>query len=142
MQSFTIYTLVDITQTNQYHHQPGLDLHKQQQQNFFTLVQTIGLRVNPLYEIPPKVIDDLKVSELPFGTAFKGKHRVWCWEFDIEFDGVFDDEGNPVGKLISDLNLIPVITGLTETAKLNKSMFDTVSDENRNTLVFQNTNKY
>jgi hypothetical protein len=137
MQNFTVYTLVDITETGQYGHSSGSDLEKKQQQNFLTLIQTIGIRVNPNYTVKPKVIDDFDVNVYPFGATFKGKHRVWQWSFNIEFDGVFNDaDNNEIGVLIKDLHLIPIISDLSESAKINIPVFDTVNDDTRNTLIF------
>lgn len=137
MQNFTVYTLVDITETGQYGHSSGSELEKKQQQNFLTLIQTIGLRVNPNYTAKPRTIDNFDVGTYPFGSAFNGTHRVWQWNFNIEFDGVFTDaDNNEVGVLIKDLHLIPIIVDLSESAKMEIPVFDTVNDATRNTLIF------
>jgi hypothetical protein len=137
MQNFTVYTLVDITETGQYGHSSGSELEKKQQQNFLTLIQTIGLRVNPNYTAKPTTIDKFDVGTYPFGSTFTGTHRVWQWNFNIEFDGVFTDaDNNEVGVLIKDLHLVPIIVDLSESAKMEIPVFDTVNDATRNTLIF------
>ena len=137
MQNFTVYTLVDITETGQYGHSSGSELEKKQQQNFLTLIQTIGLRVNPNYTAKPTTIDNFDVGTYPFGSTFNGTHLVWPWNFNIEFDGVFTDaDNNEVGVLIKDLHLVPIIVDLSESAKMEISVFDTVNDATRNTLIF------
>jgi hypothetical protein len=142
MQNFKIYTLIDITETGKNAFSTGTDLEKKQQQNFMTLMQTIGLRANPSYESRPKVIDDFEVKSLPFGKKFKSKQRVWEWEFFIESDSEFkDDSGNDIGLLVRDLHLIPIITDLTETAKLNTAVFDTSDPEVRNTIILLKDDK-
>lgn len=142
MQRFTIVTLIDITETKQFRHQGGDSLAKSQQQNFATLIQTIGLRVNPIYQAAPwrSTID---VKGLGFGSKIKGEQDIWTFEFGIEFEGGFtDSQGRPWGLLEQDLHLVPVITGLTETAKISLAIFDTKSDSDRNTIIdFNSINK-
>lgn len=141
MQTFTIYTLVDITETGQYSRGSGTDIEKQQQQNFLTLTQTIGLRVNPMYDRKPKLIEDFDVKELPFGNKFKGSHSVWAWTFYIEYDGGFKDNTSEYGLLTKDLHFIPIIINLKETAKFSKSVFDTTTDSDRNTVIIMDQDK-
>lgn len=138
MQRFTIHTLLDITETRQFKHQPGNDLAKLQQQNFSTLLQTIGLRVNPLYERAPKV-EEVNLKDYHFGSKFKGSHKMWTFSFAIEYDGGFTDQyGNPAGMLIEDLHFVPMITELEETAEINIPMFNTKDPDYCNTLVYFN----
>lgn len=142
MQNFTIYTLIDITETGSHSFSTGTDLEKKQQQNFMTLMQTIGLRANPMYERKPQVIDEFDVKTLPFGKKFKTKQRVWQWNFYTESDSEFRDNlGNEIGLLVKDLNLIPVITDLTETAKINTAVFNTSDSEFCNTVILLNDDK-
>lgn len=135
MQTFTIYTLVDITETGQYGRGAGTELEKQQQQNFLTLTQTIGLRVNPIYDRKPKRIEDFDMKSQPFGSKFKGQHTVWKWDFYIEYDGGFKTDVSEYGLLEQDLHFIPIITDLTETAKFSRPVFDTQTDQDRNTVI-------
>jgi len=135
MKRYKILTLVDITETRQNRKEVDKELAYQQQQNFVTLLQSIGMRVNPLYNNSPAVSSvDMKAQT--FGTAFKGIHKVWTWDFYIEFDGGFTDaDGNETGHLYNDLNLVPIITGLAETATFSVPVFNTKSDTDRNTLI-------
>ena len=77
--------------------------------------------------------DDAKL--LGFGSNFKGVHTYWEFEFEIEYEGGLDTE-----MLVSDFNLVPVITGLNETAKINISVFDT-KDAKRKNILFKHTDK-
>lgn len=53
-----------------------------------------------------------------FGSMYEGSHKVWSLDFNIEFDNLFEDnKGNPVGLLLEDLNEVPIINGLEETAR-------------------------
>lgn len=112
---FTIHTLVDITET---HARRGDDpTQHRQQQNFLTVLQTIGMRVNPTYLDAPTVIKEVP-SKLGLGTSFKTKQRVWKYVFDIDYEGALD-----VNTLVTDFDLIPIITQLEETAKFDNAHF-------------------
>jgi hypothetical protein len=112
---FTIHTLVDITET---HARRGDDPKQhRQQQNFLTVLQTIGLRVNPTYLEAPEVIKEVP-SKLGLGTSFKTKQSVWKYVFDMEYDGALDVE-----TLVNDFDLIPIITQLDETANFENAHF-------------------
>lgn len=53
-----------------------------------------------------------------FGSMYEGLHNVWSVDFSIEFDNLFEDsKGNSVGLLLDDLNEVPIINGLEETAR-------------------------
>lgn len=134
MQRFIIQTLVDITETKQYRHQPGEELAKHQQQNFVTLLQTIGLRANPIFSKGPTISQrDLANSE--FGTQYTGVHSIWTFVFDIEYEGAFTDGNNDHALLIKDLRFVPIITGLNETIDVDIAVFDTTSTATCNTVV-------
>ena len=112
---FIIHTLVDITETGS---RRGDDPKQhRQQQNFLTVLQTIGLRVNPTYLEAPEVIKEVP-SKLGLGTSFKTKQSVWKYTFDMEYDGALDVE-----TLVNDFDLIPIITQLDETAKFENAHF-------------------
>ena len=112
---FVIHTLVDITETGS---RRGEDPKQyRQQQNFLTVMQTIGLRVNPTYLGAPTVIKEVP-SKLGLGTSFKTEQSVWKYTFDMEYDGALDVE-----TLVNDFDLIPIITQLDETAKFENAHF-------------------
>ncbi len=112
---FTIHTLVDITETGC---RRGEDPKRyRQQQNFLTVLQTIGMRVNPTYIKPPVIVKEIP-SKLGLGTSYKTKQNVWSYTFDIEYEGGLDVE-----TLVNDFDLIPIITALDETAKFTNAVF-------------------
>jgi hypothetical protein len=112
---FIIHTLVDITET---HARRGEDPKQyRQQQNFLTVMQTIGLRVNPTYVKAPEVVKEVP-SKLGLGTSYKTKQSVWKYVFDMEYEGALDIE-----TLVNDFDLIPIITGLDETADFKNAHF-------------------
>jgi hypothetical protein len=150
MKGFKLLTLVDITETKQYRREPGKELLRDQEQNFQMLLQTIGLRVNPIYTYSP-TIKYLKINSKPqedrlitqnidtlsFGSVFIGLHKVWIFNFATEYDDGFTDEvGNECGFLINDLHLVPFIPNLSNTVKFHLPVFDTKSIEDKNTLIF------
>ena len=112
---FKLHTLVDITETNSRRGEDPIEYR--QQQNYLTVMQTIGLRVNPTYVKAPTVIKEIP-SKLGLGSAFKTKQNVWEYKFDIEYTDAIDIE-----TLVNDFDLIPIITGLSETAKFENSQF-------------------
>ena len=112
---FRLYTLVDITETRA---RRGDDPKAaRQQQNFLTVLQTIGLRVNPTYNKSPQITEDTP-AKLGLGKNYKNKQRVWQFDFEIEYEAALD-----LDILNSDFDLIPIIDGLDETAKFDNSVF-------------------
>ena len=136
MKEFTIQTLVDITETGQRRKEPGKEVDYFQHQNFTMLIQTIGMRVNPHYINSPKLKED-DVVDYGFGSAYQGRHNIWTFKFSIEYaDGYKDDQGNNAGLLIEDLNFIPMIVDLTETADLDSSLLDSKYPQPKYTVIF------
>lgn len=121
---FRILTLIDITETGQ-HRGPDKKLVGQQS-NYNSLVQTIGLRANPT----PKgtIQHEGKVDSLGFGSNFKGKHKYWEFLFDIEYGDISLDH------MQEDFNLIPIVSGLDETAKIDIPVFDTKNEKTKNVV--------
>ena len=134
MQRFMIQTLVDITETKQYRHQPGEELAKHQQQNFVTLLQTIGLRANPIFSKGPTITKQ-DLSNSKFGKHYAGVHSVWTFVFDIEYEGAFTDGNSDHALLIKDLRFVPIITGLNETIDVDLAVFDTTGPDTCNIVV-------
>ena len=119
---FRIQTLIDITETGARRQDNDKRAYKQQA-NFQTLLQTIGIRVNPYYENSPG-FEELSIGKIGFGDKYKGKHKVWTFNFYIEYEGGLD-----INMLTSDFDLIPIILGLEETIKADKALFRTSGSE-------------
>jgi hypothetical protein len=130
---YKLYTLVDITHTGQYRN----DHHKQkercQEQNFNTLLQTLGIRSNIHYYNSPDPIE-IKGSLIGFDTD--KIIRVWRFDFSTERDFVYELENNPVGGLITDFHLVPYIKGLNEDMEQQYAVFNT-SDPGKNIVFFK-----
>ena len=121
---FTIRTLFDITETRA---RKGDDSFKvRQQQNYLSILNTIGLRVNPTYLSQPTV----KEQELKgFGTDYKGTQRVWSYTFDVDYEGALD-----IATMINDFDLCPIITGLNETVDINPAVIRTQNKAKTNII--------
>jgi hypothetical protein len=114
------YTLVDITHTNVV---SSIDSkERNQQRNWQTLVQTLGLRAQLLTLSSPQILD-LDVTKSQFGSNYTGHQLVWTFKFGTEQDGVFSNENNPFGTLESDFINVPIILGLNETAQIATPTF-------------------
>lgn len=125
---FTAKTLIDITETNA--RKIDDPFGYRQQQNWMTFIQTSSLRVN-VYPVTSKNEIVTSLSNLGFGSNFRGKHRVWTVEFDIEYEG-----GLELTMLEEDFDLVPIIIDLNETAEINNSVFRTRDSKERN-IVFE-----
>lgn len=121
-------TLVDITETGA---RRGDDNYRyKQQQNYMTFLQTISLRSNPI--INKKIDERIDISRLNFGEKHKGRHRVWIVEFEFEAEN-----SHSVDLMKKDLDYVPIITGINETAKFPTKVFITNGDPYRNTVILE-----
>jgi hypothetical protein len=116
---YKLYTLVDITHTNQY--RPSAGLVHWQEQNFNTVIQTLGIRANISYINSPTVLD-VKGSLVGFNT--EEILRVWRFDFYTERDHVYEKDSDPVGLLKDDFTLIPYIAGLNESMEQRYAVFN------------------
>jgi hypothetical protein len=135
MNTFEILTLIDITMTNVNRPNQGTQLEYDQNRNFITLRQCIELRSIVSYTEPPTAKKQ-EIKDLGFGTNYKGSHMVWSFKFSPDREGVYQDEaGNVSGKLLEDLNSVPIIKNLSETINIDKAMFDSINLATKNTII-------
>jgi len=130
---YKLYTLVDITHTKQHRPPPGREHLRWQEQNFNTVLQTLGIRSNITYTSGP-VITEIKGRLVGFDTD--SIIRVWRFDFFTDREGLYDKDGDPVGHLIDDFMLVPYIKGLNETMDQKYAVFNT-SDPGKNITFFQ-----
>jgi hypothetical protein len=110
---YCLYTLVDITASGQY--KSRNDLERLQQQNFDTVIQTIGLAGNIYFNQPPRVM----AAEI-FGNE---DQTCWYFEWRMEIEHLFEVDGDELARLKDLFEYVPFIAGLTETAEFDRPMF-------------------
>lgn len=110
---YSLYTLVDITATGQYRSKN--DLERLQQQNFDTVIQTIGLAGNLMYDKIPSVI--------PADIFGNSKLKCWYFEWYMERESLFEVDGDELARLKELFEFVPIIINLTETATFEKPVF-------------------
>lgn len=110
---YCLYTLVDITATG--HYKSRNDLERLQQQNFDTVIQTIGLAGNVYYEQVP--------STQPAAIFGNDEQTCWYFEWRMEIEHLFEVDGDELARLKDLFEYVPFITGLTETTQFNSPMF-------------------
>ena len=123
MMEYKLYTTVDITSTSQYRSESGKETERWKEQNFQTVLQTLGLRANILYSNPPIVTYSEGASLLGFNTDLP--INIWRFDFYTERDHLFKLGDNPIGYLLEDFDAVPYIAGLDESMTQNYNVFVT-----------------
>lgn len=121
LQVFAGFSLVDITATGVIRGTNG-DLKRDQQRNWETVLQCIGLRTQPHHiQLPELITGHAKAFE--FGEFYEGEQSVWTWIWAIENTGVYEMNNDPLGALHKDFEQVPIIVGLEETARFMLPIF-------------------
>lgn len=127
--TFELYTVVDITNTGARRGEDAVAY--KQMQNYLTVLNTLGLRANPVVNKAPKVIE---VSpDIEFGKNVKAKH---CWKLDFEYES---DGVSNIDLMKDDFQLVPFIKDLKENIKFNNNVFLTKGNECN--IVFKHIDK-
>ena len=105
---FQIKTTVDITNHNKVTKEDKVKYG--QKQNFLTLLNTIGLRVNPTVEDDP-----YKTNTKEFGS-----NDVWQFDFSVEYE-----KSLTIDMLVNDFMFVPFVAGLEETEVFEQPVFIT-----------------
>jgi hypothetical protein len=135
MESIEIRTLVDITNTRVNRPNQGTQLAYDQNRNFVTLMQCIELRSIVSYDNPPSV-EEVDIKGLGFGTAYKGKHRVWTFIIIPDRTGVYiGNDGDSVSGLVDDVDSVPFIKNLSESINIDRAIFDCKNLSTKNTII-------
>lgn len=130
-EKYTAYTLVDITQSGITNYRSANTHGYNQQQNLNTLIQAIGMRSQPLdITVLPVLAQDL--VNYDFGSAYKGLHTVWKFDFVSEHSNVFAQGTDLVHFLKADCDRIVFTPYLDETVNFLNASFDTQSAEKLN----------
>ena len=117
---FTGFTLVDVTATGVIRN--GQEITRDQQRNWETILQTIGLIAQPVDLVEPLVVET-NLDYLEFGEFYQGNHRVWIWSFAVEHSEVFTIDNNPTARLEQYFEQVPMVCGLEETARFMLPIF-------------------
>jgi hypothetical protein len=131
--NYKLYTLVDITHTGQTRSDPGKEALRWKEQNFQTVLQTLGIRANVTFRQSPVVIET-KGSLVGFAT--EEIIRVWRFDFTTDRELLYEREGDPVAFLKDDFHLVPYIDGLDELMDQRYAVFNT-QDPGKNISFFQ-----
>lgn len=119
---YKLYTLVDITHTGQHRLEQGKETLRNQEQNFNTVLQTLGIRSNIWYNHGP-IPMEVKGRLVGFNTD--DIIRVWRFDWRTERENFYQKDEDPVGFLKEDFHLIPYISGLTEAMEQKYAVFNT-----------------
>lgn len=140
---FQLLTLVDITATGVTRTVPGKELERNQQRNFETVLQVLGLRTQPHIARWPKVVDfNDEDTDFYFGEMYRGQQRVWVFDFTADQPSAYIDGEGPLSGLERDFEQVPVITGLTETARFILPIFHpTGAIKNIHLIAYPNAGK-
>lgn len=114
------------------------ELHKarNQQRNFDTLQQLIGLRTQVTITDDPAVVDNKNIPEF----AWAGRNaKVWKFSFEVESQAQWLIDNDELWLLKNDSDRTPMLLGLEETAMLD-SCISTQGDK-PNTVYYVNQNK-
>lgn len=130
---YKLYTLVDITHTDQYKAIPGKETLRWKEQNFNTLMQTIGLRATVTYISGPSVVE---VRGRLVGFDTDDVIRLWRLDFETDRDDLFEKDKDPVGLLKEDFHLVPYIQGLDEMMDQKYAVFVT-TDPGKNIIFYK-----
>jgi hypothetical protein len=125
LQFFAGYTLVDITATGVTRSTEIEQLERNQQRNWETVIQCLGLRTQPhMIQVPIILEQELHgPGGFEFGDMYTGVHRVWYWMWATERVDVYDLPNKTLGGLQEDFEQVPVVTHLSETARFMLPIF-------------------
>ena len=129
---YKLYTLVDITHTGQNRNEPGRELARLKEQNFQTIVQTLGIRAN-IYFVQSPIVTEVQGRLVGFDTDEVLK--VWRFDFGTDRDLLYENNGDPVGFLKEDFHLVPYIAHLDEDMEQQYAVFNT-QDPGKNITFF------
>lgn len=119
---YKLYTLVDITHTGQHRNEAGKEQLRYKEQNFNTVLQTLGLRSNIWYDRGPQI---LEVGGRLVGFDTDDVIRVWRFDWRVEQPNVYEKDGDTLSFLKQDFHLVPYISGLSEVMEQRYAVFNT-----------------
>lgn len=147
MYSFAIQTLVDITDNGNLkqafpfksksgyliHDAYSLEIARNQNSNFNTLIQLLQVRGNITFDKPIVQTEIVLNQDRLFGTHYEGRANYWTFVWETEQADVYRSEDDAVGQLISDFDNIPILMFCKETVTFPSSAFLTQDPKFKNT---------
>lgn len=128
---YTIYTLIDITDSNV--SSPKINEKKfYQSQNLNTFMQVIGLRTQPIISSVVK-LESHDLNNHNFGTDFAGNQTVWILKFVSDTDKAWYENNSYTTLLLQDFDFVPIHDQLDETITIDGDVINTNSTSKRNT---------
>lgn len=120
--NYTLYTTVDVTHTKQYKNSSDHERLQWKEQNFNTVIQTLGLRANISYDSGPRLIH---AQGTTYGFNTSQVIPIWEFTFSAPYRSVYEKNTDPIGLLLEDFDLVPFISGLDEPMTQNYNVFVT-----------------
>ena len=120
MMEYKLYTLVDITHIIS--PPPYTNEQRWKEQNFNTVLQTLGIRANVTYDSSPATIE---TSGRLVGFDTDEILLLWRFDFNTDRDDLYRDKDDPVALLKRDFHLVPYIKGLGEDMQQDYAVFNT-----------------
>lgn len=141
---YTCVTLIDITKTDAVrHYNPSMEesksdynLKRNQHRNYQTMVQLISLRSQPIYLSDPVKFINRDLSDVELGTNYDNE-TFWSFSFGYEQVDLFITPDHPFGALLEDMNNVPIILNLMETADIQEPKLDLFNSESTNTIIYK-----
>jgi len=116
------YTLVDITKTDVTQYTPEQAKMRNKHRNWETMVQVLSLRSQILSIRQFQTVRE-DLADYEFGEMYQGKHRIWSFEFTVEFQDLYKNAASDYQILEDDFAQTPVITKLDETVDIPQPLF-------------------
>ena len=125
-----ICSLLDITKTNIHRNsrpsnsllsQKEWDYKRNQERNWQTVIQLLGLRFQPLDITPPVRLLNQRPAAFGFGWEYGPLDDITIWKFTCRYEVDVD-----LWIIRNDFDNIPVITGLDESIIFPHSCFSSV----------------
>jgi len=148
MYSFEIQTLIDITDNGNLkqnfpfktksgeliHDKHSLDIAKNQNNNFETLIQLLQMRGNIVWENVPIRSEIILTQEKLFGSHYEGKANVWTFKWEVEQPEIYNDNDVVCGNLIIDFDYVPILNFCKESVTFPANAFITQDHKFKNTV--------
>jgi hypothetical protein len=131
MDFFTVYSLIDITDTGVSDPRVVPNTEFLQAQNLNSIVQLVSLRIQPVLVQVDKYTKE-SMADYDFGSKFTGDQTIWVLKFATERAGFTSAE-----LLRKDGDGLPIISGLTETVKFNNDVINALSPTDKNIYFIQ-----